>query len=61
MPEYEFTLNLIFPYKAESATLRSSRPDVFLGKGVLKICSTFTVEHPCGSAISIKFCVSKIL
>ena len=25
-----------------------------LGKGVLKICSKFTVEHPCRSAISIK-------
>ena len=26
---------------------RSSRPKVFLGKGVLKICSKFTGEHPC--------------
>ena len=33
---------------------RSSRPKVFLGKGVLKICSKFTGEHPCRSAISIK-------
>ena len=33
---------------------RSSRPEVFLGKGVLKICSKFTGEHPCQSAISIK-------
>ena len=33
---------------------RSSRPEVFLGKGVLKICSKFTGEHPCRSAISIK-------
>ena len=33
---------------------RSSRPDVFLGKGVLKICSKFTGEHPYQSAISIK-------
>ena len=22
-------------------------PEVFLGKGVLKICSKFTGEHPC--------------
>ena len=29
-------------------------PEVFLGKGVLKICSKFTGEHPCPSAISIK-------
>ena len=35
-------------------TFRSSRPEVFLGKGVLKICSRFTGEHPCRSAISIK-------
>ena len=33
---------------------RSSRPGVFLGKGVLKICSKFTREHPCRSVISIK-------
>ena len=32
----------------------SSHPDVFLGKGVLKICSKFTDEYPCRSAISIK-------
>ena len=32
----------------------SSRPDVFLGKGVLKICSKFTGEQPCQSVISIK-------
>ena len=25
---------------------RSSRSEVFLGKGVLKICSKFTGEHP---------------
>ena len=33
---------------------RGSYPKVFLGKGVLKICSKFTGEHPCRSAISIK-------
>ena len=32
---------------------RSSHLEVFLWKGVLKICSKFT-EHPCQSAISIK-------
>ena len=26
---------------------------MFLGKGVLEICSKFTGEHPCQSAISI--------
>ena len=34
-------------------SLRSSHPEVFLGKGLLKICSKFT-EHSCQSAISIK-------
>ena len=34
--------------------IRSSHPEVFLRKGVLKICSKFTAEHPCRSAISIK-------
>ena len=32
----------------------SSQLEVFLGKGVLKICSKFTGEHPCRNAISIK-------
>ena len=35
--------------------LRSSPPEVFLRKGVLKICSKFTGEHPCRIVISIKF------
>ena len=36
---------------------RSSHPEVFLRKGVPKICSKFTGEHPCRSVISIKlFC-----
>ena len=33
---------------------RSNHLEVFLGKGVLKICSKCTGEHPCPSAISIK-------
>ena len=32
---------------------RSSRPEVFLRKGVLKICNQFTRGHPCGSMVSI--------
>ena len=32
----------------------SSRPKVFLRKGVLRICSKFTGEHPCQIAIPIK-------
>ena len=33
---------------------RSSHPEAFLGKCVLKICSKFTVDHPCRSVISKK-------
>ena len=33
---------------------RSSHPELLLRKGVLKICSKFTGEHSCQSAISIK-------
>ena len=37
----------------DSLTLfRSSPPEVFLGKSVLKICSKFTGEHTCRSVIS---------
>ena len=32
----------------------NSCPEVFLRRGVLKICSKFTGEHPCRSTISIK-------
>ena len=32
---------------------RSSRPEVFLRKSVLKICCKFLGEHPCRSVISI--------
>ena len=39
---------------------RSSRREVFLRTGVLKICSKFTGEHPCRSAISIKLLCSFI-
>ena len=34
--------------------VRSSRPEVFLGKGVLKISSKFTGEQSCQIVISIK-------
>ena len=39
---------------------RSSRPEVFLGKVVLKICTKFTGEHSCRSVISIKLLCSFI-
>ena len=31
--------------------VRSSHPEVFLEKGVLKLCSKFTGEHPCRSML----------
>ena len=34
--------------------IRSSPPEVLLVKRILTICSKFTVEHPCQSAISMK-------
>ena len=37
----------------EQTRNRSNHPEVFLKKGVLKICSKFTGEHPCRSVISI--------
>ena len=40
--------------KKRSFTSSASHPEVFLRKGVLKICCRFTGEHPCRSAISIK-------
>ena len=51
--------NVYFPYLLYYSDIfvsdvRSSPPEVFLGKGVLKICSKFTGEHPYRSAISIK-------
>ena len=37
-----------------SSSFRSSHPEMFLEKGVLKICSKFTGEHPSWNVISIK-------
>ena len=34
--------------------LRSNRPELFLGKGVMKIYSKFTGQYPCRSVISIR-------
>ena len=34
--------------------IKSSHPEVFLRKDVLKICSKFTGEHPCRSVVLIK-------
>ena len=40
--------------KSKWPKFRSSHSEVFLRKGALKICSTFTGEHPCRRAISMK-------
>ena len=54
---HEKTLTYWFFKKDRQVRFRSSPPEVFLRKGVLKICSKFTGEHPCRSVISIKlFC-----
>ena len=42
------------PLTILSAISRSSRPEAFLRKDVLKICSKFTEKHPCRSVILIK-------
>ena len=40
--------------KGVNTDFRSSRQEVFLRKGDLKICSKFTGDHPCRIAISVK-------
>ena len=46
-------------FKINFSIHRSSPPEVFLGKGVLKICCKFTGEQPCRSAISINLAASE--
>ena len=47
--------NSMIQFSRRSVSLfRSSPSEVFEGKGVLKIQSKFTGEHPCRSTISIK-------
>ena len=46
-----FTSRLWYCY---SLIYRSCRSEVFLGKGILKICCKFTKERSCRNAISIK-------
>ena len=47
------TFHVVSRKVTSNKTTRSSLPEVFLGKGVLKIRSKFTGGHPCRSAISI--------
>ena len=55
---YLLTLTLYLLYEASvlafSNISRSSSPEVFLRKGVLKICRNYNGEHPYQGAISIK-------
>ena len=44
----------VWPVNVSYETHFRDFPEVLLRKGVLKICSRFTGEHPCWSAISIK-------
>ena len=49
--------SILWEYISDNTLLtlfRNSRSELFLGKGVLKICTKFTGEHPCRSVISIK-------
>ena len=48
--------NLVVKY---NDIIRSSRPEVFLGKGVLKISRKFTGEHPCPTTLDGCFCIIK--
>ena len=55
MTKTQFLFDNLNENKLEKySAYRSSHPDVFLRKGVLKISSKFTGEHHCRSAISIK-------
>ena len=52
---FSIVFHLILFFNAPGTLIcRSSHPEVFLRKDVLKICSKFTGEHPCQSVISIK-------
>ena len=53
---YHFHSSLYYHENREDCgtSIRSSHAKVLLGKGIMKICSIITGEHPCRSAISIK-------
>ena len=40
-------------FNSDNSIFRSSHSELFLRKGVLKLCSKFIGEHPCWSVISI--------
>ena len=45
------TISQFESYNFTISETRSSLPEVFLGEGVLKICSKFTGEHPCKATL----------
>ena len=47
----QFHLTLCFYNNFVKESIWSSSSELFLGKGVLKICSKFTWEHPCQKAV----------
>ena len=55
-----FVHSLSYDYGLSLTNSRSSHPEVFWRKSVLKICSKVTGEHPCQSVISIKLLFSFI-
>ena len=44
-------LQEVYSEPSQTSKIRSNRPEVFLGKGVLKMCSKITGEHPCQNVI----------
>ena len=57
----DLSLVLFFSTFIQICSIRSSHPEVFLGKDVLKRCSKFTGEHPSRSVISIKLLLATFL
>ena len=48
-PNLPLLLNKNNKGTGKQPVIKSNRPEVFLRKGILKICSKFTGEHPCRS------------
>ena len=51
---YELTSYQCSHFYQNFPVFRSSSPEVFLGKSILKLCCKFTREHPCLTVISRK-------
>ena len=53
IPKSTLTLESQLEISVRKFTFRSSPPELFLEKGVLKTCSKFTGKHPSQSVISM--------